>query len=85
MQRYGDFGLIPRNLPDSCRSCCDKGMRLRQNKGRKPVESEKEMTLSKKPVEHFGLSPKNNLPSLRDKRGGGLNQTSGLIRTIPLF
>ena len=35
----------------------------------KPVESEKEMTLSKKPVEHFGLSPTNNLPSLRDKRG----------------
>ena len=33
------------------------------------VESEKEMTLSKKPVEHFGLSPTNNLPSLRDKRG----------------
>ena len=35
LQRYGDFGLIPRNLPDSCRSCCDKGMRLRQNKGRR--------------------------------------------------
>ena len=34
MQRYGDFGLIPRNLPDSCRSCCDKGMRLRQSRGR---------------------------------------------------
>ena len=40
----------------------------------KPVESEKEMTLSKKPVEHFGLSPKNNLPSLRDKRGGALTK-----------
>ena len=34
MQRYGDFGLIPRNLPDSCRSCCDKGSGLRQSKGR---------------------------------------------------
>ena len=34
MQRYGDFGLIPRNLPDSCRSCCDKGRDLRQSKGR---------------------------------------------------
>ena len=33
MQRYGDFGLIPRNKPDSCRSCCDKGMRLRQSRG----------------------------------------------------
>ena len=30
MQRYGDFGLIPRKKPDSCRSCCDKRMRLRQ-------------------------------------------------------
>ena len=35
LQRYGDFGLIPRKKPDSCRSCCDKGMRLRQNKGRR--------------------------------------------------
>ena len=34
VQRYGDFGLIPRNLPDSCRSCCDRGMRLRQSRGR---------------------------------------------------
>ena len=34
MQRYGDFGLIPRNLPNSCRSCCDKGMYLRQSRGR---------------------------------------------------
>ena len=33
MQRYGDFGLIPRNLPDSCRSCCDKGKYLRQSRG----------------------------------------------------
>ena len=33
MQRYGDFWLIPRNLPDSCRSCCDKGKRLRQSGG----------------------------------------------------
>ena len=31
LQRYGDFGLIPRNLPDSCRSCCDKGKDLRQS------------------------------------------------------
>ena len=34
LQRYGDFGLIPRNWPDSCRSCCDKGMRLRQSRGK---------------------------------------------------
>ena len=34
MQRYGDFGLIPRNLPDSCRSCCDRGSDLRQSGGR---------------------------------------------------
>ena len=33
LQRYRDFGLIPRNWPDSCRSCCDKGMRLRQSRG----------------------------------------------------
>ena len=35
VQRYDEKLLIPRNLPDSCRSCCDKGMRLRQNKGRR--------------------------------------------------
>ena len=34
MQRYCDFGLIPRNLLDSCRSCCDKGNVLRQSEGR---------------------------------------------------
>ena len=34
LQRYGDLGLIPRNLLDFCRSCCDKRMRLRQSRGR---------------------------------------------------
>ena len=34
VQRYGDFGLIPRILPDSCRSCCDRGRDLRQSRGR---------------------------------------------------
>ena len=34
VQRYGDFGLVPRILPDSCRSCCDRGKRLRQSRGR---------------------------------------------------
>ena len=33
MQRYGDFGLIPRNWPDYCGSCCDKGRFLRQSGG----------------------------------------------------
>ena len=33
VQRYGDFGLIPRNLPDSCRSCCDRVKDLRQSRG----------------------------------------------------
>ena len=33
LQRYGDFGLIPRNWPDSCRSCCDRGNVLRQSGG----------------------------------------------------
>ena len=33
MQMYVDFWLIPINKSDSCRSCCDKGMRLRQSRG----------------------------------------------------
>ena len=35
MQRYDEKLLFPRKMPDYCRSCCDKGMRLRQNKGRR--------------------------------------------------
>ena len=42
MQRYGDFGLIPRKLPDSCRSCCDKGSDLRQSRGDEVGFSRKE-------------------------------------------
>ena len=34
VQRYVDFGLVPRILPDSCRGCCDRGKRLRQSRGR---------------------------------------------------
>ena len=32
MQRYDDFWLIPRKIPDSYRSCCDRLGVLRQNR-----------------------------------------------------
>ena len=35
MQRYGDSGLIPRNKPGSCCSCCDSLIDLRQSRGKR--------------------------------------------------
>ena len=34
MKKITNYKPIPRNLPDSCRSCCDRIWDLRQSRGR---------------------------------------------------